>query len=127
MRFHRLSKLLLTLLLAASLPLRVYAAVGPCEPPMAHADRTAQAHADHTAQAHPDRTAEAPAHHGTHCEHGSASGHGAACDCCCVGVAAAPPNWTLPPDLAATACARLLRHSPILTLDRLDRPPRLSA
>jgi hypothetical protein len=120
MRSHRLSKFLLTLFLAASLPLRVYAAMGPCEPPMAHADRNAQSDAS--------RTAEAPAaHHGTHCEHGSPSGHGAACDCCCVGVAAAPPSWALPPDPAATACARLLRHSPILTLDRLDRPPRLLA
>jgi hypothetical protein len=112
MRSHRLSKLLLTLLLTASLPLRVYAALGPCEPPMAHDGHTAEAPA---------------AHHGTHCERGSPSGHGAACDCCCVGVAAAPPSWALPPDPAATACARLLRHSPILSLDRLDRPPRLSA
>jgi hypothetical protein len=102
MRFHRLSKLLLALLLVASLPLRVYAA--PCESPRARA-----------------------AHHGTHCEQGSPSGHGAACDCCCVAVAAAPPSWAPPHDPASAVLARLLTHSPILTLDRLDRPPRLSA
>jgi hypothetical protein len=106
MRFHRLSRLLITLLLAASLPLRVYAA--PCESPGARA-----------------------AHHGTHCEHrgehGAPSGHGAACDCCSVAVAAASPNWALPHDPASAVIARLLGHSPILTLDRLDRPPRLSA
>ena len=102
MRFHRLPKLLLALLLVASLPLRVYAT--PCEAPTARA-----------------------AHHGTHCEHGSLRGHGAACDCCSVAVAAAPPSWAPPHDPAAAVLARLLDHSPILTLDRLDRPPRLSA
>jgi len=108
MRIHRLSKLLLALLLVASLPLRVYAT--PCEPP--------------TAPAAHHRTA---AHHATHCEHGSLSGHGAACDCCSLAVAAAPPSWALPHDPATAVLARLFDHSPILTLDRLDRPPRLSA
>jgi hypothetical protein len=102
MRIHRLLKLLLALLLVASLPLRVYAT--PCESPTAHT-----------------------AHHGTHCEHGSPSGHGAACDCCCAALAAAPPGWALPHDPASAVLARLLDHSPILTLDRLDRPPRPSA
>jgi hypothetical protein len=102
MRFLQLSKLLLMLLLAASLPLRVYAS--PCESPTAHA-----------------------AHHGAHCEPGSPSGHGAACDCCGVAVAAAAPGWAVPHDPAAAVPARPLGHSPIVTLDRLDRPPRLSA
>jgi hypothetical protein len=102
MRFHRLSKLLLALLLVASLPLRAYAT--PCESPTARA-----------------------AHHGTNCEHGSLRSHGAACDCCSVAAAAAPPSWAPPHDPAAAVLARLLDHSPILTLDRLDRPPRLSA
>jgi hypothetical protein len=102
MRFHRLSQILLALLLVASLPLRVYAA--PCEPPVARAT-----------------------HHDTHCEHGAPGGHGAACDCCCVAVAPAPPSWALPHDPAPGVLERLLGHSPILTLDRLDRPPRPSA
>ncbi len=102
MRFHRLSKLLLALLLVASLPLRAYAA--PCESPTAPV-----------------------VHQGTHCEHGALRGHGAACDCCCVAVAAAPPSWALPHDPATAVLARLLGHFPIRTLDRLDRPPRLSA
>jgi hypothetical protein len=102
MRFHRLSKLLLTLFLVASLPLRVYAT--PCESPTAHA-----------------------AQHRTHCEHGSQSGHGAACDCCSVAVTAAPASWAPLHDAACAVLARLLDHVPILALDRLDRPPRLSA
>jgi len=106
MRFHRLSKLLLALLLVASLPLRAYAA--PCESPAAHAAHLA-------------------GHSGTHCEHGSLSGHGAACDCCSIALAAAPPSWAPPRDPAAAVLARLLDHSPILTLARLDRPPRLPA
>ncbi|MGA2397646.1 MAG: hypothetical protein ABSG30_06260 [Steroidobacteraceae bacterium] len=106
MRFHRLSKLLLVLLLAASLPLRVYAA--SCESPATHADYAA-------------------AHHGTHCEHGSLSTHGAACDCCCMAVAAASSIWALPHDPPSAVIARLLGHSPVLTLDRLDRPPRPAA
>lgn len=106
MRFHRLSKLLLTLLLVASLPLRVYAT--PCESPTA-------------------RAAPAAVPHGAHCEHGSLSGHGAACDCCCVAVPAAPASWPLPHDPASAVLPRLLGYSPLLTLDRLDRPPRLSA
>jgi hypothetical protein len=113
MRFQ--SKLLLTLLLLASLPLRVYAA--PCESLLARPDHAA-AHATQAAHG---------AHRGTHCEHGSLSGHGAACDCCCMAAAAAPPGWALPHDSASTVLARLLGHSPVLTLDRLDRPPRLSA
>jgi len=110
MRFQRLSKLLLTLLLAASLPLRVYAAA-PCDSPPARAGHTAPA----------------AAHPGTHCEHGSPSGHGVACDCCCVAVASASPSWAPPHDPAPAVQVRQLRHSPILTLDRLDRPPRLPA
>jgi hypothetical protein len=102
MRFLRLSKLVLTLLLAASLPLRAYAA--PCESPVAHA-----------------------APHGTHCEHGSLGGHGAACDCCSVAIAAAHPGWALPHDPASAVLAPLRAHSPILAPDRLDRPPRLAA
>jgi hypothetical protein len=104
MRFHRLSKLLLLLALlsVASLPLRVYAA--SCESPAAHA-----------------------APQGMHCEHAAPSGHGAACDCCCVAVAAAPSSWAPPHDPAAAVLARLLAHSAVLTLDRLDRPPRLPA
>jgi hypothetical protein len=117
MRFHRLSKLLLTLLLAASLPLRAYAA--PCESPAAHAALTA-----HTAHA---TQAVHAAHRGTHCEHGSMSGHGATCDCCGVAVAAPPPSWAPPHDSASAVLARPISHSPVLTLDRLDRPPRLSA
>jgi hypothetical protein len=111
MRLHGLSKLLLTLLLAASLPLRVYAA--PCDSTVA---RTV--HNGHTSLA---------AHQGGHCEHGSTSGHGAACDCCGVAVAAAPPSWAPPHDPASAVLAQLRGHSPILALDRLDRPPRLSA
>lgn len=118
MRCHRLSKLLLMLLLAAALPLRVYAAPGPCESSVGRAVHTAQA----------ARTARpALAHHGMHCEHGSLRGHGAACDCCCMAVAAAPPSSALPHDPASAVLARLLTHSPVLTLDRLDRPPRLPA
>jgi len=114
MRFHRLSKLLLTLILAASLPLRVYAV--SCESPVAGAPHHAQAAG--IAQA---------ANHGTHCEHGSTSGHGTTCDCCGVAVAAAPPSWALPHDSPSAVLARLISHSPVLTLDRLDRPPRLPA
>jgi len=106
MRFHRPSKFLLALLLVALLPLRVYAAL--CEPPGAHAARHAIEHA-------------------THCEHGSPGGHASACDCCGAAVATAPPNWTLPHDPASAVITRLIGYSPILTLDRLDRPPRLSA
>jgi hypothetical protein len=102
MRFHRLAKILLTLLLVASLPLRAYAA--PCESPATHA-----------------------AHHVPHCEHGSPAGHAAACDCCCLAVAAALPSWPLTHDPASAVLARLLGYSPLLTLDRLDRPPRLPA
>jgi hypothetical protein len=112
MQFLRLSKLLLTLLLVVSLPLRVYAT--PCESPTA---------APHATAAHQGTVA----HRGTHCEHGSPSGHGAACDCCGVAIAAAPSGWALPHDPASAALARLIGHSPILALDRLDRPPRLAA
>jgi hypothetical protein len=112
MRFHRLSKLLLALLLAASLPLRVYAA--PCESPTGHA-------AAHAAATH----ATAPA--GTHCGHGAPSGHGAACDCCGVAVAATSPSWAPLYYPASAVLARLLDPSPVLTLARLERPPRLSA
>jgi hypothetical protein len=136
MRFHRLSKLLLTALLAASLPLRIYAA--PCEPPMARGAQTQQSAAPQIAtpqsSAHHRHCAQSPAaHHGAEpaalhpCGHGSPSAHGAACDCCCMTVAAAPPSCALPHDPAGTACARLVRHSPVLTLDRLDRPPRQAA
>jgi hypothetical protein len=102
MRPSRLVKLLLLVFLAASLPLRAYSA--PCEEPATHAG-----------------------HHGTHCEHGSPGSHGAACDCCGVAVAAAPPSWALPHDPVSPVRARLLAHSPLLALDRLDRPPRRAA
>jgi hypothetical protein len=102
MRFHRPSKLLLAFLLVALLPLRVYAAL--CEPPGEHA-----------------------AQHATHSEHGSPGGHATSCDCCCAAVAAAPPTWALPHDPASAVITRLIGHFPILTLDRLDRPPRLPA
>jgi hypothetical protein len=119
MRFHRQSKLLLTLLLVASLPLRVYAA--PCDSPVAHTAHVAHvAHAAHAAHAN-------LAQHGTHCEHGSPSGHCVACDCCGAAVAAVPTSWAPPHDPASAVPAQLLLHSPILALDRLDRPPRLSA
>lgn len=114
MRFHRLSKFLLTLLLAASLPLRVYAV--PCESPATRAGPAAQ----------PARIAHAA--HAAHCgEHGSMSSHGAACDCCGVALAAAPPAWALAHESASAVFARPISHSPVLCLDRLDRPPRLPA
>jgi hypothetical protein len=131
MRFHRLSKFLLALLLMATLPLRIYAV--PCESRATQADPAPAVPASHAAPvahtAHTANTAHATttAHFGTHCDHGSLSGHGAACDCCCMAVAAASSSWALAHDSPSAVIARLLGHSPVLTLDRLDRPPRLPA
>jgi hypothetical protein len=137
MRFHQLSKFLLALLLMATLPLRAYAV--PCKSPATQADPAPAAHAApvgpaaplaHAAHAaHAANTAHdiTTAHFGTHCDHGSLGGHSAACDCCCMAVAAASSSWTLANDSPGAVLARLISLSPVLTLDRLDRPPRLSA
>jgi hypothetical protein len=119
MRLHRLSKFLLALLLTATLPLRVYAV--PCESRATQADPAPAAHAANTPH---DITT---VHFGTHCDHGSLGGHSAACDCCCMAVAAASSGWALAHDSPGAVLERLISLSPVLTLDRLDRPPRLSA
>jgi len=126
MRFH--SKFLLALLLMATLLLRVYAV--PCESRATQADPAPAApfaHTAHTAHAAKTAHAIATAHFGTHCDHGSLSGHSGGCDCCCMAIAAASSSWTLAHDSPCAVLARLISLSPVLTLDRLDRPPRLSA
>jgi hypothetical protein len=108
MRINRTLRLVFALLLAVMLPLRGYAAIAHCEPD----------HAMHTMHAM----------HAAHCAD-AASLHSHSCsDCCCVAAAALTPSrWTLPHTPALDVSARLIWPPPALTLDRLDRPPRLPA
>jgi hypothetical protein len=103
MWFKRTSRLifaLLLLLLAAALPLRSYAGIANCD-----------------------------ASHHSHCAQSGGALHSHSCgDCCAVAAdALTPARHALPHAPAVVVPAPMIWPPPALTLDRLDRPPRLPA
>jgi hypothetical protein len=104
-------KPLLALLLVLILPMRGFAAAAHCDAP--ELDRGV----------HLSQTAGSD----THCAGQHAAGHSHPCgDCCSVtAVVAAPLRLAVPRVPAAELAQRLAWLHPSLTVDRLDRPPRL--
>jgi len=103
---------IVALLLALLLPLQGFTAVSGCpQPPPAHS---------------PAQQAQ-PAH--MHCaEHpkqdSAAQHHGSRCDCCMAAVGRAAPDWIPPRAETPPLSLPLLRAPLMISLDRLDRPPR---
>jgi hypothetical protein len=96
------------LLLALILPLQSFAAAWSCS---AHDAGAAAAHA-HCANDSGKPTGGSEPHH--HCG-----------TCCAAAIALMPFRWTAPRPARFEASLPLHRSPPKVTLDRLDRPPRL--
>jgi hypothetical protein len=125
-------KPLLALVLTLILPLRAFASVGHCEvrgpvhglhacahgAALSHADGAALSHADGAAVVEPDAGRHSP---DTLAQHGCG-------DCCgAAAVTMTPIRFDVSSPPAAEVAERLARLQPTLTIDRLDRPPRLPA
>jgi hypothetical protein len=110
MKLNRTLRVGFALLFALMLPLQGYAAMPGCGHP-AHAIQYSQ----HTA-----------AHH---CAREPAASHRSGCGDCCCAVAMAPTQvtWTAPRLAAVEISGALIWSPPTVALDRLDRPPRLTA
>jgi len=110
MQPRRILKLGFALLLAVILPLRGYAAVANC-----------------AADADSGRAVAVHGVHPSHCAHGAGALHSHGCgnDCCGAAIVLTPARWLVPRTPALGVSARIIWPSPLLALDRLDRPPRL--
>jgi hypothetical protein len=102
------------LLLALILPLQSFAAAWNCGSPETGASAAHQhcppgSGATHIGTAH---TGDAQLHH--HCG-----------TCCAAAIAALPFGWIAPPSLTPPIAIPQMGPPPKVTLDRLDRPPRL--
>jgi hypothetical protein len=115
MRLNSTLRVGFALLFALMLPLQGYAAMPSCGRP------------DHAVQ----YTGHTPAHHSAahHCTKEPAATHHSGCgDCCCaIAIALAPIDWAAPRLAAAEISDTLIWSPPLGALDRLDRPPRLTA
>lgn len=125
MRPHLSHCRILALLLALSLPLQGFAAVGHCARPPAsnhvHAQST-HAH-EHCADATEHATKQANSERATQ---GSATlpHHGCCTDCCLAAMTQMNTAWT-PPRAETLALSLPAQRATVVTsLDRLDRPPR---
>jgi hypothetical protein len=109
MRPNRTLRVGFALLFALMLPLQGYAAMPSCGQP------------DHAVQ-----HAHTAAHH---CTQEPAAAHHSGCgECCCaIAIALAPIEWTAPRLTAPEISDTLIWSPPAVALDRLDRPPRLTA
>ena len=104
----------LVLLLALILPLQSFASIG-CGSPDAQSTASQQHCADHPGE---PRSGDGP-------QSGGAPQHHHCGSCCVTAIAAAPLRFAPPPP--TNPGISLPAHRPLLTvtLDRLDRPPRL--
>lgn len=116
MRPNRTLRMGFALLFTLMLPLQGYAAMPSCGQP------------DHAVH-HP--AAHMAAHHSAahHCTREPAAAHHAGCgDCCCtVAIALTPSSWVAPILAAPEISDASIGSPPLAALDRLDRPPRLTA
>jgi hypothetical protein len=103
MRIPKALNLRLALLLALILPLQALAAISGCE------------------QFSVGQLAD------THCEHGAPAVQHHCGTCCCIAaIGLAPQRWTAPRPESLSVSLPLFQFPPWVTLDRLDRPPRVT-
>ena len=120
-------KPLLALMLAMVLPLRGFASAALCEAHGAarglHASSAHAAAISDSAGSAPGRTADS----GRHCASGGAPPQHGCGDCCCVAaVALTPIRFEIQRAPVTHVAQRPAWLRPTLTVDRLDRPPRLA-
>jgi hypothetical protein len=102
----------IALLLALLLPLQSFAAISGCAPPL-----PATHHAQHPAQTVHEHCAE-------HASRDSAAHPHGCCDCCIAAVGQATLDWTPPRTETPQLSLPVVRAPLMISLDRLDRPPR---
>jgi hypothetical protein len=116
MRLHRALNFKFALLLALLLPLQAFASVSVASCPQLGAPHETETHCEHGATAHGAATHDAAALQHHNCG-----------TCCCVAaIGSAPPRWVAPRSDAPTVSMPMFHTPPSVTLDRLDRPPRIA-
>jgi hypothetical protein len=111
MRLNSSNRSIVALLLALLLPVQGFAAFSGCAPLSGAHDAEHQAQTTH-------------AHCAEHPSRDSAVQHHACCDCCIAAVGQAAPDWIPPRSETPQLSLPALRQPLMISLDRLDRPPR---